>query len=107
VVAEKLTEKMPGLNISTITTNQQNKRINTDRIALLLEQNLLIFPSDWIGISEFRNFSLKERRAIAGHDDQVMACAIAFTLLEIIDSIRPSGDGLAFTTQRNLRSRLY
>lgn len=89
IVAENLAD----YPISEITTNASNKVINTDRVAIFLLRGLLEFPYGWSGIEEFRNFSTKERRAIAGHDDHVMCCAIASTLFE---KFRTNGDGMGF-----------
>ncbi len=91
-VLEGLIAMNPGLRIEGISTTQASKVIMTDRLAIALESGLLVFPFDWAGIEELKGFSKTKRMAISGHDDCVMAAAIAFTQIETalrISSISP------------------
>jgi hypothetical protein len=105
IVAEKIIEARSHFDVRLVNTNARSKVINTDRVAILLEQGELLFPSDWIGLREMRGFSLKDRRAIAGHDDCVMCCAIASTLFDEVEaSLRSRGDGFGvYGVARNRR----
>jgi Terminase RNaseH-like domain len=100
VIAEKLTK----FNVQTVNTTKTNKIANTDRLAILLEESNLVYPVGWIGATEMRNFSLKNREAITGHDDQVMSGAIAFTLIdEIEEKYQSSGAGFGFSGEKRCR----
>ena len=57
---------------------------NTDRIAIAVERGEAIYPADWEGIREMKAFSLREREAETGHDDRVMAMAMAFAVMDSI-----------------------
>lgn len=104
VLHEKLTQQ--GFDARAINTTKANKIINTDRLAILLEESNLVYPVDWSGASELRNFSLKNRCAITGHDDQVMSGAVAFTLIdEIEEKYHQSGSGLGFSGEVARRRR--
>jgi len=81
-VQERLIEHFPGVRIEAVTTTKNSKIINTDRIAIALEEGLIQFPPDWDGIDELRSFSSYSREAITGHDDSVMAWAVAFAYIE-------------------------
>lgn len=77
VIAENLQLAMPKLNIQLFNTTQSSKIIATDSLAVTIEDCDLIFPEDWKrGYSEFSSFSKKLRKALVGHDDRVMMCAI-------------------------------
>lgn len=97
-------EKIKFHDVRVVQTSQRNKLVNTDRIALLIEQGMIVFPSDWDGSNEFKNFSLTSRCALTGHDDRVMCCAIASTLFDEVEQIYAfSGDGLGFTSEKFYR----
>lgn len=89
VALESLTQLRPGLRFEGITTTQTSKRVNTDRLILLLERDELIYPAESVIVSEMRNFRQNEkggREAAPGHhDDSIMSTAIAFALLEDTD----------------------
>lgn len=82
IVAERLMEKLPGVKICPVLTSEGSKKINTDRIAIALEEGLIQYPADWSGIEEMRAFSKTRRRAITGYDDSILAWAVAFAYLE-------------------------
>jgi phage terminase large subunit-like protein len=89
VALESLTQLRPGLRFEGITTTQTSKRVNTDRLILLLERDELIYPAESVIVSEMRNFRQNEKggreSAPGHHDDSIMASAIAFALLEDTD----------------------
>lgn len=94
VILENLMSRCPNLRIEKVTTTGKSKIINTDRVAYLLENQEIIYPSDWEGCSdhedesgnslkgEFYQFSASERKALKGHDDTIMSAATAFAWLE-------------------------
>lgn len=88
-MAERIQSDRPKLRVETVNTGHLSKRQNTDRLALLIEQNEIIFPADWSGVSEMAKFSRVDRRALSGHDDSVMAAAIGFALLDAALELRP------------------
>jgi len=81
-IAEQITKTRPQIRLEHVSTTRPSKVQNTDRIALMIEEGKAQYPSDWIGIQEMRNFSMKERCAMSGHDDAVMCWAIAFAWLD-------------------------
>lgn len=81
-IIEAIITKFPGAVVEPVTTSQTSKKINTDRIAIAIERQKVIYPSDWQGINEMLDFSKITRESITGHDDCVMAWAVAFALLE-------------------------
>jgi hypothetical protein len=81
-IAEQLLNLRPDIRLETVSTTRPSKIQNTDRIALTIEEGQVIYPPDWVGTQEMRNFSSKERCAMSGHDDAVMCWAIAFAWLE-------------------------
>lgn len=83
IIAENIAALRPSLYMQTVTHSRVSKMVNTDRLALALENNELKYPPDWEGIPEFKNFSLIERKAIFGHDDCVMCLAVAFAVIDI------------------------
>jgi hypothetical protein len=82
VVLENLSKRRPFVRFENINTSRVSKVTNTDRIAIAVERGDVIYPKDWEGIREMKAFSLKEREAITGHDDRVMAMAMAFAVME-------------------------
>jgi hypothetical protein len=84
VVAENIQEKLPGLNIQKVLSTKSSKVINTDRLALMVEEGSIEFPPNWAGISEMKKFSKEERRAISEHDDTIMAMAAAFACIDLV-----------------------
>lgn len=89
VALETLLQMRPAFRFEGINTTQASKRINTDRLVLLLERDEIIYPADSVMVGEMRNFCQNEkggREAAPGHhDDTIMAAAIAFALLEETD----------------------
>jgi len=83
VIAADIANQRPNLAIETVQTTRVSKVENTDRLALMMEQGEFVFPFDWDGITEFRNFSLQSRCAVSGHDDCVMSLSVAFAVLTI------------------------
>ena len=81
IILERLTALAPGLRFEPVTTSRQSKWQNTDRLAIGIEQGEIIFPKDWAGVDELKNFNAVTREASAGHDDLVMSSAIAFAWL--------------------------
>ncbi|MBW4635049.1 MAG: hypothetical protein KME30_25055 [Iphinoe sp. HA4291-MV1] len=88
VIAENLASDRPRSRIELVKTTKTSKLIMTDRIALCLEQGEVVFPPDWEGIREMRQFSALHREAITGHDDCLLSWAIAFAYLEVALSSR-------------------
>jgi hypothetical protein len=94
VILENLMSRCPHLRIEKVTTTGKSKIVNTDRVAYLLENQEIIYPSDWEGCAnhedesgnilkgELYQFSALERKALKGHDDTVMSAATAFAWLE-------------------------
>lgn len=82
VVLEQLSKLRRSVRFEQVITTRTSKIANTDRIAIAVEQGTVRYPKDWAGISEMVNFSLREREAIAGNDDRVMAWAVGFALLD-------------------------
>jgi phage terminase large subunit-like protein len=81
-VVEELISRSPGTLIKPVVTWQNSKVVMTDRIAIALESGNIAFPPDWEGINELYNFSKITREATTGHDDCVMAWAIAYAYLD-------------------------
>lgn len=90
--AADIASELPWLPTECVSTGEQNKILNTDRLLLLLERDLLIFPRDSALRREMPNFretrsgSRRSRGAATGHDDSVMAAALAFSDLPEIDA---------------------
>lgn len=87
VILENLVSELPGLRLEAVSTTRTSKRINTDRIAISVEQGNVIYPPDWDGIKEMSQFSAGSREATSGHDDCVMAFAVAWAYYETAQSI--------------------
>lgn len=79
IVAEALQADNQGYNVDTIYMNQTNKNVLTDRVLYLLEQHELEFPDGIIPkeLAAFRRTESGRREAATGHDDCVMALALA------------------------------
>lgn len=77
IIAEQLIKAFPHVALEGVTTTRNSKIVNTDRVAIAVEQGLITYPKDWAGISEMLNFSAQKREAVQGHDDRVMALAVA------------------------------
>lgn len=100
VIAEKLMELCPSHNIQVTITTNASKRVNTDRIALALEQGEVIYPADWKGVNEMKRFSQAKREATGGEkDDRVMAWAAGWAWLSEISSTE---SGIVASTQETL-----
>ena len=95
VILENLVRDCSNLRFESVTTSTVSKKINTDRLALVLESQDVIYPPDWEGCSkhqddsgnlvdgEMYRFSASERKANKGHhDDTIMAWAVAFAYLD-------------------------
>jgi len=83
IVAENMIRDRPSLKILLTLTTNTSKRINTDRLALGVEQGDFIYPPDWQGISEMKRFSLAKREATGGaKDDRIMAWAAGMAHLD-------------------------
>jgi Terminase RNaseH-like domain len=89
VIAENIAKARPRFRVEVTVTTHTSKAVNTDRIALAIEQGELIYPADWQGIGEMKRFSKKDRCATGdAKDDRVMALAAGFAWLnEAISSI--------------------
>jgi phage terminase large subunit-like protein len=63
VIAERLVELRPSMRIELVKTSETSKRINTDRVALAIDQGDLIYPPDWAGLGEMKRFGALSRKA--------------------------------------------
>jgi Terminase RNaseH-like domain len=87
IVAENMIRDRPSLKVLLTLTTNASKKVNTDRIALGIEQGEFIFPAGWKGIGEMKRFSLKDREATGGaKDDRIMAWAAGMAQLEEVGS---------------------
>lgn len=94
VILENLARDCPNLRFESVITSTVTKKINTDRLALVLESQDVIYPPDWEGCTKHKDdsgnlvdgemyrFSASERKANKGHDDTIMAWAVAFAYLD-------------------------
>lgn len=95
IVVENMIRDRPSLNILLTLTTNASKKVNTDRIALGIEQGEFIFPADWGGIIEMKRFSQAAREATGGEkDDRVMAFAAGMAHLDQIVIADYSGDSV-------------
>lgn len=82
---ESFIKYRPSANVIGVNTNQNSKRVNTDRLALFIENHQLSYPLDEM-VVQLKNFRQNERgqRAAASgfRDDRVMCPAITFAVLE-------------------------
>lgn len=91
-MAERIQSDRPRLQVEIVNTGRLSKIQNTDRVALMVEQNECIFPADWAGVTEMRKFSAKERCALSGHDDSTMCFATGMAyLMEVFKPVRHYG----------------
>ncbi|NEZ61998.1 hypothetical protein D0962_04280 [Leptolyngbyaceae cyanobacterium CCMR0082] len=82
VIIEDLAKARPSLRLQGVLTTNTTKRVNTDRIAIALEQKEVIYPPDWAGVQEMPQFSALKREASSGHDDTITAWAAGWAALE-------------------------
>jgi phage terminase large subunit-like protein len=83
IIWENIQRDRPDLNALLTLTTANSKILNTDRVALALEQGEFIYPPDWKGMAEMRGFSARTREAVAGQkDDRIMALAAGFAHLQ-------------------------
>lgn len=85
LILEDLISKLPWCRFEAVTTTESSKIMATDRLLLLLERDMIIYPAE----SELKNELLafgetitgvrRKREARYGHDDAVMSSAIAFS----------------------------
>jgi hypothetical protein len=93
-IAEAIIKARPRHRVETVITTRSSKLQMTDRIALAVEQGQVVYPKDWVGITEMQRFSAAERKATgSAHDDEVMAFAIAFAYLDEALSAMPFKHG--------------
>lgn len=78
VLLEDLVKERRGTKFEAVNTSHTSKRVNTDRIAISIEQGEVIYPKDWDGIGEMMRFDALSREARSGNDDSVMAFAVAW-----------------------------
>jgi hypothetical protein len=109
VIAEQISAEMPQLHVEITRTSQMSKIVNTDRITQNVEAGDVVFPSDWIGIKEARNFSALNRAAIVEsddlNDDTITCWAAGFAWLEFALTLKPKKYSVAGTVN-NPTSRL-
>lgn len=86
VILEELVRRSPRYRYESVITTTASKRVNTDRLVLLLEKGWLRWGKQPEMSLEFRNFRSSERgkrEAAAGYnDDLVMAAAACFAHFE-------------------------
>jgi Terminase RNaseH-like domain len=86
IVAENMIRDRPSFKVLLTLTTNASKKVNTDRIALGVEQGEFIFPADWEGIGEMKRFSQAAREATGGaKDDRIMAWAAGFAQMDEIE----------------------
>ena len=78
IVAERIVAQCPWVEVKEIVTTETSKRVHCDRIALALESGHVVYPEDWVGSSEMRQYSKHNLEAISGHDDTISAWFVAF-----------------------------
>jgi len=83
---EAFSKARSSANVIGVNTNQTSKRINTDRLVLLLEASQLSYPSDCpivIQMKNFRQNNRGQRMAAQGfRDDFVMCAAIGLSVVD-------------------------
>lgn len=98
-IAENLMSDRPDWRIELVKTTASSKKVNTDRIALALEQDEVIYPDDWHGIREMQRFSATRREGMNETDDCIMSWAAGWawldTAVELIESRRPGAWGVS------------
>lgn len=101
VLIEHLQAKIPGLRVEKVSHSSVSKRVNTDRIAIAVENGDVIYPSNWEfcnesidGVSrhasEASQFLASTRQAVQGHDDTVMAFAVAWAWIDEATKVIPN-----------------
>jgi hypothetical protein len=93
-IAEDLILKRPWVRVEQVRTTTVSKRMNTDRIAVMVEDGDVSFPADWQGIKEMKRFSAIHRQATSGNDDCVMAFAISMVWLDEALALRVDGSAI-------------
>lgn len=88
IILENLIKVRPQIRFEGIKTTSVSKIVNTDRLAISLEQGDVIYPPHWHGMGEMELFLSKDRRAATGHDDCIMAWASAWTLIDEVEAKR-------------------
>ena len=89
LVAQEMSKLCPGVKIIPMVTTNNSKIVYTDRLILLHERGAIAYPEDSELPTEFNNFQefqdgvTRTRKAASGHDDCVMAAAIAFGNMDI------------------------
>lgn len=93
VIAEQIASEMAELHVEVVRTSQLSKIVNTDRIVDSVESGDVIYPPDWIGIKEAKNFSALKRAAIVEsddiNDDTITCWAAGFAKLEVALTLKP------------------
>ena len=85
LILEDLISKLPWCRFEAVNTTESSKIMATDRLLLLLERDMIVYPSDSELKSELLAFGetitgvRRKREARYGHDDAVMSTAIAFS----------------------------
>ena len=85
LILEDLIKKLPWCRFEAVSTTESSKIMATDRLLLLLERDMIVYPSDSELKSELLAFGetitgvRRKREARYGHDDAVMSAAIAFS----------------------------
>ena len=85
LILEDLISKLPWCRLEAITTSESSKIMATDRLLLMLERDMLVFPvnselkSELLAFGEVISGVRRRREARYGHDDTVMSSAIAFS----------------------------
>lgn len=93
-IAEDLILKRSWVRVEQVRTTTVSKRMNTDRIAVMVQDGDVSFPADWHGIREMKHFSAIHRAATNGNDDCVMAMAIAMAWLDEALTLRVDGKAI-------------
>lgn len=90
LILQELAKACPWMKLEGVHTTAMSKLINTDRLALMLEREGLMFPPASGFHRECRHFiervsgKSRVREAESGHhDDEIMAASVAFACLEI------------------------
>lgn len=85
LILEDLISKLPWCRFEAVNTTESSKIMASDRLLLLLERDMIVYPSDSELKSELLAFGetitgvRRKREARYGHDDAVMSTAIAFS----------------------------
>jgi hypothetical protein len=83
VIVENLIKLRPDSRFEVTVTTRTSKIVNTDRIALAIEQSEVIYPPAWDGLTEMKRFSMREREATGGaKDDRIMSWAAGWAWID-------------------------